>query len=54
MTGRTICALADAAAMPVMSFIKYFRKEFEEYIEKSLSRSDSDGRGWREVPGEGK
>ncbi len=26
--GRTICALGDAAAMPVRSFIKYFREEF--------------------------
>ncbi len=30
--GRTICALGDAAAMPVQSFIKYFRYEFEKYI----------------------
>jgi NADH-quinone oxidoreductase subunit F len=28
MAGRTICALADAAAMPIRSFIKYFRPEF--------------------------
>jgi NADH-quinone oxidoreductase subunit F len=27
--GRTICALGDAAAMPVMSFLKHFRSEFE-------------------------
>lgn len=32
--GRTICAFGDAAAMPVMSFIKYFREEFEEHINK--------------------
>ena len=30
--GRTICAFGDAAAMPVMSFIKYFRSEFEEIL----------------------
>lgn len=30
--GRTICALGDAAAMPVQSFIKHFRQEFEKYI----------------------
>lgn len=30
--GRTICALGDAAAMPVMSFIKHFRHEFEYHI----------------------
>ena len=29
MAGRTICALGDAAAMPVQSFIKHFRAEFE-------------------------
>ena len=31
--GRTICALGDAAAMPVRSFIKHFRAEFEYHIE---------------------
>ena len=30
--GRTICALGDAAAMPVQSFLKHFRSEFEAYI----------------------
>jgi NADH-quinone oxidoreductase subunit F len=30
--GRTICALGDAAAMPVRSFLKHFRPEFEHYI----------------------
>jgi NADH-quinone oxidoreductase subunit F len=32
--GRTICALGDAAAMPVRSFILHFRREFEEHIDK--------------------
>ena len=31
--GRTICALGDAAAFPVRSFIKHFRAEFEYHIE---------------------
>jgi NADH-quinone oxidoreductase subunit F len=31
--GRTICALGDAAAMPVAGFIKHFRDEFEYHIE---------------------
>jgi NADH-quinone oxidoreductase subunit F len=31
--GRTICALGDAAAMPVRSFIKHFRDEFLYHIE---------------------
>ncbi|HEX6795486.1 MAG TPA: NADH-quinone oxidoreductase subunit NuoF [Casimicrobiaceae bacterium] len=30
--GRTICALGDAAALPVKSFIKHFRAEFEHHI----------------------
>ena len=30
--GRTICALGDAAAWPVQSFIKHFRHEFEAKI----------------------
>jgi NADH-quinone oxidoreductase subunit F len=36
--GRTICALGDAAAMPVMSFIKHFRSEFEDYIKNNNNR----------------
>lgn len=35
--GRTICALGDAAAMPVRSFIKHFRPEFEYYIQHGRS-----------------
>jgi NADH-quinone oxidoreductase subunit F len=31
--GRTICALGDAAAMPVRAFIKHFRDEFVHHIE---------------------
>ncbi|HZW22749.1 NADH-quinone oxidoreductase subunit NuoF [Noviherbaspirillum sp.] len=31
--GRTICALGDAAAMPVRAFVKNFRDEFEYHIE---------------------
>ena len=31
--GRTICALGDAAAMPVRAFIRHFRSEFEHHIE---------------------
>jgi NADH-quinone oxidoreductase subunit F len=36
--GRTICALGDAAAMPVMGFIKHFRSEFEDYIKNNNNR----------------
>ncbi len=35
--GNTICALGDAAATPVESFIKNFREEFEYYIENGKS-----------------
>jgi len=31
--GRTICALGDAAAMPVRAFIKHYRDEFVHHIE---------------------
>jgi len=36
--GRTICALGDAAALPIRGFIKHFRHEFESYIENSSNR----------------
>ncbi len=39
--GRTICALGDAAAMPVWSFIKHFRHEFEYYVEHKRSIVDN-------------
>ncbi len=31
--GRTICALGDAAAMPVRAFLKHYRDEFMHHIE---------------------
>ena len=31
--GRTICALGDAAAMPVRSFVRHFRDEFQYHID---------------------
>ncbi|MDA8128924.1 MAG: NADH-quinone oxidoreductase subunit NuoF [Betaproteobacteria bacterium] len=33
IAGHTICALGDAAAMPVQSFLKHFGREFEYHIE---------------------
>jgi len=33
IAGRTICALGDAAALPVKSFLKHFRAEFVHHIE---------------------
>jgi NADH-quinone oxidoreductase subunit F len=31
--GRTICALGDAAAMPVRAMLKHFRDEFAYHVE---------------------
>ena len=33
MLGRTFCALGDAAAMPMMSFVEKFRDEFEAHLD---------------------
>ena len=35
--GRTICALGDAAALPVKGFLKHYRHEFEYMIEHKRS-----------------
>src|SRR5471032_1204465 len=40
--GHTICALGDAAAWPVQSFLKHFRHEFQYMIEHQ-GRSIVDG-----------
>ena len=32
MRGRTICVLADAAAMPMQSYLQLFRGEFEKRV----------------------
>ena len=32
MTGKTICVLSDAAALPVASYVRYFRDEFEAHV----------------------
>ena len=40
--GRTICALGDAAAWPVQSFLKHYRHEFQYMIEND-GRSMVDG-----------
>jgi NADH-quinone oxidoreductase subunit F len=37
--GRTICALGDAAAMPVRAMIKHFRHEFEAMIKPQVSHA---------------
>lgn len=38
MKGKTICALSDAAALPVLSFVSKFRDEFEFYIREGRSK----------------
>jgi NADH-quinone oxidoreductase subunit F len=38
ISGRTICALGDAAAMPVQSFLKHYRDEFEYMIQHGKSK----------------
>jgi NADH-quinone oxidoreductase subunit F len=39
--GRTICALGDAAAMPVRAMIKHFRPEFERMIKIDANASEA-------------
>jgi len=38
MKGRTICALSDAAALPVLSFVQKFRPEFEYFVREGRSQ----------------
>ena len=45
MVGRTICVLADAAAMPISSIVKKFRHEFEAHLEPGSCS------GWGTFPG---
>jgi NADH-quinone oxidoreductase subunit F len=42
--GHTICALGDAAAWPVQSFIRHFRPEFEHYVEHGHGMVEARGR----------
>jgi len=37
IAGKTICALGDAAAMPVQGMLRHFRHEFKYYIEHKRS-----------------
>ncbi|HEY9049164.1 MAG TPA: NADH-ubiquinone oxidoreductase-F iron-sulfur binding region domain-containing protein, partial [Ohtaekwangia sp.] len=38
--GNTFCALAPGAMEPLQSAIKYFRKDFEQYIAEELEKLD--------------
>ncbi len=44
IAGNTICALGDAAAMPVQSFLKKFKAEFLQHAE--LRRCPHGDHGW--------
>ena len=41
--GRTICALGDAAALPVRSFVQHFRDEFQYHIDHKHCLVDAHG-----------
>jgi len=47
--GRTICALGDAAAMPVRAIVRKFRSEFEAHV--ASGRCPNPGSGEHAVPG---
>ena len=46
MMGKTICALADGAAMPALALVKKYRSEFETLLprERHVRRAER-GRG---------
>jgi len=48
--GRTICALGDAAALPVKSFIQHFRQEFQYHIDHRRCLPSTVG-GYSTAPG---
>lgn len=43
--GRTICALGDAAAWPVQSFLKHYRHEFEYHVKHGCCNGGQCGGG---------
>jgi NADH-quinone oxidoreductase subunit F len=44
MLGRTFCPLGDAAALPTISIVKKFRKEFEDHLEGKPCPFEKTGR----------
>ncbi len=44
MLGRTFCPLGDAAAMPMISIVKKFRKEFDDHLEGRPCPFEKEGR----------
>ncbi|MBL9127067.1 MAG: NADH-quinone oxidoreductase subunit NuoF, partial [Verrucomicrobiales bacterium] len=51
--GRTICAFGEAAAWPVLSFVKKFRDEFEARGAADEARADASGHGHTSPHGAG-
>jgi len=45
MKGKTICALSDAAALPVLSFVPKFREEFDFYVREGYSKVKGSSHG---------
>ena len=43
--GHTICALGDAAAWPVQSFLKHYRHEFEYHVKHGCCNGGQCGGG---------
>jgi NADH-quinone oxidoreductase subunit F len=41
--GNTFCALAPGAAEPLQSALKYFREDFERYLEHNVARMERGG-----------
>jgi NADH-quinone oxidoreductase subunit F len=50
IAGNTICALGDAAAMPVQSFIKKFKPEFLRHAEQRCCPFGDHGWGLTQAP----
>jgi NADH-quinone oxidoreductase subunit F len=43
MKGKTICVLSDAAAMPIESYLKHFREEFEAHVRERACPFEGNG-----------
>jgi NADH-quinone oxidoreductase subunit F len=50
IAGNTICALGDAAAMPVQSFVKKFKPEFLQHVEQRRCPFGDHGWGLTQAP----
>jgi NADH-quinone oxidoreductase subunit F len=49
MKGRTICALAEAAALPAISFVQKFKSEFEYFVTNRKSKVTGKSYGHSEM-----